>query len=138
MHRFSTAAVAILAAALLASCGASPADTAAADARKACVYFGSGEGNTSSEGQSDPNETDWTNLASGTDHATNIAARAARADRRWQRLADAFSTLYRYVEAKATERDTTGYSTPWTPEEKEQVLALTDTLESDCRVARVD
>ncbi|MFF2385161.1 hypothetical protein [Streptomyces sp. NPDC058108] len=131
-------AVAIVAAALLASCAPSPADTAATDARKACVYFGAGEGGTSSEGQADPNDTDWTNLATGTDRATDIAARAARADRRWQRLADAFSTLYRYVEDKATERDTNGYSTAWTPEEQQQVRSLIDSLESDCRVARVD
>ncbi|MEU9705103.1 hypothetical protein [Streptomyces sp. NPDC047981] len=91
---------------------ASPSETAGADARQTCENLGYNDASESADEDSSGNATDtwsagkWAEVAEDLDEEVNRAARAARADRSWDRLSNAVTDFQRLTELKATIENT--------------------------------
>lgn len=94
----------------LAGCAASATDTALADVRQACTNLGyksdgsSGDGSSASSGET-WDAAKWSEAADGVDDVANQAARAARADQRWDRLSNAITDLQSMTDLKVDVED---------------------------------
>ncbi|MFF2362298.1 hypothetical protein ACFVU0_06200 [Streptomyces sp. NPDC058122] len=127
--------MAFIAAALVTAC-AGHGDDGSADARRVCESFGAGHGVTPDSG-TPTTDTDWTKMAEDLNVDADNAASAARKDVRWNRLADAMSTLQRVAADWATQQSQ-GSNQPLSDEDARSLRDTLDAVESECRKARAE
>lgn len=92
------------------ACAPNQGEDALSDARQVCIDFGYGD--DESEESSDDNtgtttSADLAELTDGMDKLVNQAARAARLDRRWDRLSNTVTDIQEWAEQTTTALDDT-------------------------------
>lgn len=88
------------------ACTPSQEDEALSDARQACIDLGYGDDDSSSDEEA-TTSAEWTEFADALDGIADQAARAARTDRRWDRLSNAVTDGQEFSEQLSIATDET-------------------------------
>lgn len=142
--RVQAGIVAVCAVMTLTAC-TSGAHAALADAQQACADLGYVDGKIKSSETDDSDDpwsaSEWAETADGYDATADRAARAARADARWNRLSNAITDFQAMTEQMAIVENTT---LPQSDRDAAQVQldqldlnAMTRTIDQECRKAQV-
>ncbi|MCM1946405.1 hypothetical protein NC315_13600 [Streptomyces sp. G2] len=138
--------VVLVAALALAGC-ASPTESALADAQQACENFGYGSDGSWTGGEDAPTVGDWDaakwkEVAAELTDTVNIAARAAREDRSWDSLSNAFTDFQKLTVYRGTIEN---LSMPQADRDAAQAQydalnppGVVRTMEQECRKALAD